>query len=439
MPDGEVDALGNFGYIVNSDAGLGKSVKPLPWEFLLFVIDHKTPFPERRWAFKYFASQRGRVTSWHKDVPYDKGMLQTEQTGKGPGPKLTGHEYTLENIKRYGGVCAQQADFVARVAKSLGQPTVYVSGESSYRGWHAWVMWVTVVKPGKDNKVRFNLVSDGRTRGFERDAFYTGWITDPQTGQRILDRDMERRLTVVGNDPPARRQASLAMRAYPGLCESLTLNTKDRIAYLDRVLQLVPRCEEAWVEFARLAREGELSGTQRGVASAKLAALTKTFAPWPDFIARLSDDLLVPETNATQKIKHYQAIVAMFEKAGRPDLCCDVRLKIAKLHGAQKRYKEATQALTQAVRKFPTEGRYIPRLLEACEKVCENYPAGVKTLAGLYLELAPALVLHYKGEKNPFLDKVIKQGETFYEKNNLTKQAQTFQARVAQAKARAGS
>ena len=198
LPTALADARANFRHLANADKVIVANLKVLPREFLAFVVDNKTPIEERKWAQRFVATQKG-TSSWHQSIAYDKGMLQTEQTGKGPGPKLAGHEYTLANIKKYGGVCAQQADFVARVGKSLGQPTVYISGESSYRGWHAWVMWVAPLKQakGKDG-TRFTLVSDGRTRGFEKDAFYVGHLTDPQTGKRITDRDMERRLSVVG-------------------------------------------------------------------------------------------------------------------------------------------------------------------------------------------------------------------------------------------------
>jgi hypothetical protein len=430
LPDGLVDARGNFEYLYGNESILAGTIKVLPWEFLTFVVDHRTPIKERLWARKYFLGRRGKVSSWHQDVAYDHGMLKTELTGKGPGPKLAGHEYTLENLKRYGGVCAQQADFVTRVGKSLGQPSMYVAGESSYRGWHAWVMWINVVKSGKD-RVRFSLVSDGRTRGFERDAFYTGWLHDPQTGQRILDRDLERRLGAIGNDPQAARQARLLMRAYPELCQTLELDVKARLAYLDRVLQLVPQSEEAWLELARLARTGELSGSWKSTATAKLTLLTKTFARHPDFIVRLSDDFLTVEPNSVQKVRHHERVASLCEKAGRPDLCCDVRLKAARLQSEQKRYKEAAQCLTLAVRKFPTEGRYVPRLLAAYEEVCESYPQGVTPLANLYVELGPALVKHYKGQKNRFLDKVLAQARNFFEAKKLAKHAKVFNFRVA--------
>jgi hypothetical protein len=437
MPKFLADAETNFDYIVSGGTDLVGTVKVLPWELLVFVVDHRTPLSERRWAQQYVKTRRGKVSSWHQDIAYDHGMLKTEKTGKGPGPKLAGHEYSLENIKRYGGVCAQQADFVARVGKSMGQPSMYVSGESSYRGWHAWVMWVAVNKAGKD-RVRFNLVSDGRTRGFERDAFYVGHLTDPQTGQRILDRDMERRLTTVALDPLARRQASLAMRGHAEVVKEAELGIKERVAYLDRCLQLCPQCEEAWLEFARMAKDGELSGTWKSVAAAHLLTLTKTFSRFPDFIARLSDDLLAVEPSAAAKVKHYERVVALYEKAARPDLSCDARLKMAALQSEQKHYKEAAQTLTAGVRKFPTEGRYIPRLLKAYETVCESYSQGVTPLANLYLELGPALVLHYRGERNKFLDQVLDQATRFFKEKKLDRQAKKFAAQVAQARARAG-
>jgi hypothetical protein len=129
-------------------------------------------------------------------------------------------------------------------------------------------------------------------------------------------------------------------------------------------------------------------------------------------------------------------VVSLFEKAGRPDLCCDARLKAVRLQVELKRYKEAAQVLTQTVQKFPTEGRYIPRLLGAYEQVCDNYAQGVTPLANLYVKLGPALVKHYKGEKNPFLDKVIAQAKQFFEAKKLVKHARTFNTLVVQARSR---
>lgn len=437
MPTALADGRANFEYLVNADRTITGNLKALPREFLAFVVDNRTPAAERKWAQGFVKSQRG-TASWHQSVPYDKGMLQTEQTGKGPGPKLAGQEYTLPNIKKYGGVCAQQADFVARVGKSLGQPSVYVAGESAFRGWHAWVMWVTVLK-GKTARdgVRFVLVSDGRTRGFEKDAFYVGYLTDPQTGRLMLDRDMERRLSVVGYGARLRRQTALAMRAYPALAAEQKFDTKQRLEFLERVWKMSPYAEEAWGEFARLAKAGQLTGEHKAAISSKHALLMRTFAKWPDFIARISGHVVAAEESPAARVKYLKPEVALYERMKRPDLACGASLKVAAALRELKKAREAALELSRAVRKFPAEGRYVPKLLKAYGEVCGDYPAGKAALAKLYLDLTPALIRHYKGEKNRFLDAVIRQGTEFLEGSMLKRQAAQFRAITA--RARSGS
>jgi glycosyltransferase involved in cell wall biosynthesis len=52
-------------------------------------------------------------------------------------------------IREHGGVCAMQADFAARVAKSLGVPAEYVGGEANSGGLHAWLptSWAAAATP----------------------------------------------------------------------------------------------------------------------------------------------------------------------------------------------------------------------------------------------------------------------------------------------------
>src|SRR5216683_2629162 len=218
LPGGFTDALANFSYIVEEEKKFDVRTRYLPWEFLVFVVDHRTPVEERKWAQGYFQLAKNRVKSMHQDVPYDHDMLKGERDkGSGSKPHLDGELYTLKNIRSLGGVCANQADFACRVGKSVCIPSVYCWGESSYRGLHAWSMYVNVKKATKE-KIDFTLVSDGRLVGFIMDAFYTGKVIDPKSGQEMMDRDMERRLWVAGTDRAGKRQTDLIMRAYPWLC-----------------------------------------------------------------------------------------------------------------------------------------------------------------------------------------------------------------------------
>ena len=123
-----LNGVENFKYLIDNEKALENRFQHLPWEFLIFIVDHKTPLVERAWAQQYFLRNRNS-NSWHKDVPYDHDMLKAEKAKgivpAGFGPRLQGYDYTLENIRLRGGVCAMQADFAARVAKSVGIPAVY--------------------------------------------------------------------------------------------------------------------------------------------------------------------------------------------------------------------------------------------------------------------------------------------------------------------------
>jgi hypothetical protein len=437
MPGKMLAALDNFQYVVDNEAAMEGRIKILPWEFLIFVIDHRTPLAERGWAQGYYKSTRGRVHSWHQDVPYDYDMLEAEQN-KGTSelrPHLQGKEYTLANIRKFGGVCAMQADFAARVAKSVGIPAVYCFGPSAHRGLHAWWMYVQILQ-GNGNQIRFNLLSDGRFSG--KDLFYTGEVVDPHTGQHMLDRDMERRLWVVGRDLTGKRQAELLMRAYSWLGERLGWNVRTRLAYLDRTLQVSRYNEDAWTEFGRLVRDGDLQADQKQVVLAHLASLSKTFAAYPDFVRKLLDDLVAVQPDPGERIKLYEHAVKLFESGGRADLACNARLQITDLLCDQKKWKPAAQGLIVTVKKFPTEGRYVPRMTRRLQDVCRNYKGGTTQLAQLYLELVPAMLAYYVGDESDYTKAMYEQALAFLQDNQLDTLAAQLRAIAARAGALQG-
>jgi hypothetical protein len=439
MPDNLVDALGNFEYLAGNDKVTEGRLRFLPWEFLVFVVNHRTPLKERGWAQRYYQNSRGTVASWHKDVPYDMDMLRGElDKGSNLKPRLEGREYTLANIKSYGGVCAQQADFASRVGKSVGIPSVYCWGESSYRGLHAWWMFVQVQSATPD-QLRFTLVSDGRIAGFIKDQFFTGFVTDPQSGERMLDRDMERRLTVVGRDPIGKRQSELIMRAYPWLSTQLDFTLKSRVAYLDRCLKVSAYNEDAWREFTRLCKEERAEPGVKAVALAHLESLYKTFASYPDFVARVLDDLLAVQPDPKEQLRHFEQAVALYDRAGRPDLACAARLKTTDLLCGQEKWQTAGQGLIATIRKYPTEGRYVPKMTAKLQEVAVKYKDGPSALAQLYVELVPAMIVYYGKEGSGYCTKLHEQAAGFLEENKLDRFARTLRAKTEQARQTAGS
>jgi hypothetical protein len=439
LPEKPVDGPGNFEYLAANDKVAEGRLRFLPWEFLVFVVDHRTPLKERVWAQGYYQKSKGTVASWHKDVPYDMDMLRGElEKGSNLKPRLEGREYTLANLKTYGGVCAQQADFACRVGKSVAIPSVYCWGESSYRGLHAWWMYVQVQSATPD-QLRFNLVSDGRIAGFIKDQLFTGFVVDPQSGQRMLDRDMERRLTVVGRDPIGKRQSDLLMRAYPWLCTQLDFSLKDRVAYLDRCLKVSAYNEDAWREFVRLCKEEKTEPGVKTVALAHLDALFKTFANYPDFVARVLDDLLAVRPDPKEQLRNYEQAIALYNRAGRPDLACATRLKITDLLCAQENWRSAGQGLIATIRKYPTEGRYVPKMTARLQEVAVKYKEGPNALAKLYVELVPAMIVFYGKEGSSYCTKLSEQANAFLQENKLDKYARDLRIQTELARRKAES
>lgn len=410
-------------------------VQSLPWEFLIYTVDHRTPTVEREWAIKNYAARRPLIGQIYKEVEYDNEMLKT----KGAVCKLHDKPYTLQSLRKYGGVCAMQADFAARVAKSLAVPAVYVGGEGANLDRHAWIMWCEI-KRITPQQVEFSYLSFGQYPDLK---FYTGGIKNPQTGEKMLDRDMERTLGVVGLDRQAKRQADLVMRAYPRMRESQSLDTAKRLSYIDKCFKVCPYNEAAWLELAGMARTGEFKST--GLANQAMShidSLLKTFRMYPDLSWRVFDDLIAVQPDLSARIRQYEKIVNLFEVGGRPDLACEARLRLAGLQCDQKRHKVAATGLAFTIEKFPTEGRYVPKLMTKLEDVCRGFPDGEKFLVDFYLRVLPKIPATRMGEVSQYCIKMHEQAIAFLKehkqllgKDKKETAIPALEARLAQIKA----
>jgi hypothetical protein len=432
LPEGQLGAIENFRYIVDNEKKLVQPTHFYPWEFLTFVIDHRTPLPEREWAFAYYKAAKGKVASWHQDVPYDKDMLKGEQTHNASLlPKIAGKEYTLANIRKYGGVCANQADFAARVAKSVGAPAAWCWGESAHRGLHAWWMHVHIASATKD-EIKFTLLSDGRYQGFEQDKFYIGHVTDPQTGKDMLDRDLERRLWIVGSDRLGKRLCAYLAEAYPIVLEKRGLEVKQKLAYIDKTMKVNKYDDFAWLLLADMAAKDEFSADQKKTALDYVKSLALTFANYPDFIGRVFDPMLEAVPTTSEKAKLYDQVMALYEKAKRPDLVCSARLRVTELMLADEKEKVETagKGILITVRKFPTEGRYVPKLMSKMDEIAPKYKTGVQQTAQLYLDLLPKMIIHYRDPNDEFCAAIEKQAKSFLTANDQKTALSQLEARV---------
>ncbi len=309
-PDNPATAQQIFAHFLQSAPLMQGRAQWFPWEFLIHVVNHTTPIAQQQWALARYVNLRPMYGSCYKTVPYDTEMLDSG----GKVGRIHGKIYTLENILKYGGVCAHQADFAARVGKCLGVPAAYVSGQSTYGESHAWVMWVEV-KTVTAQSIVFSLESFGRYRG---DKYYVGRLREPQSGKSMTDRQLELRLHMAGMDPLAKRQADWVMRVFEPLKDKKSLTVVQQFLYLRSTLELCAGNEQAWSAVAKMASQEDVRAKHKKDMAKILDSLFVTFANFPDFTWTIFDDLIAYHESADKRIELYGRLVALYELQGAP-------------------------------------------------------------------------------------------------------------------------
>lgn len=423
MPANHLDALGNFEYFLNTERAMQGRGQWLPWEFLIHAINHTTPADERMWALENYVSNRSMFGQCYSEVPYDHLMLET---GSAQG-KLNGSVYNLPNIKKIGGVCAHQADFASRVGKSMAVPAAYVAGESNSGDRHAWVMWVEITRVTQAN-ISFRLESHGRYQG---DQYYVGTLLEPQTGLMTTDRRLELELQSVGLSPTMKRHADRLVALMPFIEETRELNASDQIDYLDRTLKLCPVSRSAWLQVSQLSGEEEVQQEQ----ARKMASITNhsfnSLGYFPDFTWELFGDLTRYETSEKARIALYNRLVLHYIKVGRPDLGCEALLELTDMLTKEDRQREAIDALANMIKAFPNEGRYVPRMLDRLESICQVDASSTPHLLAFYDQFLPLIKQMRGTAPSKYCMQMFERGIALFKLHGQTQAAAVYENQLA--------
>ena len=419
-PEGEMGAVDNFRYFLDVEAAMQGRAQFLPWEFLVHMVNHRTPAKERHWALTQYLAKRAMFGACYGDVPYDGEML------KGVPPKLTDKPHSLPNLRQLGGVCTAQADYAARVGKCLGVPAFSVAGESRYGENHAWVMWVEL-GPVTRTGFAFSLQSHGRYRG---DHYYVGHLHEPHTGRRVTDRQLELRLHTVGMDPVAKRQAELVMRAYPMLREREKMDTTAQFLFLSRLIDFCPGNEEAWMALARMARDGQITKANAKPMMRVLDRLFTTFAALPDFTWVVFDDLVSFQDLPDKRADLFGRLAALYDRAKRPDLACEARLKYAEHLVADDRREEAIQGLATSILAFPEEGNFVPRMLDRMEELADQVDGAGQQVVRFYQQFLPQISPKRGSRASPYCMTMYRRGIQRFKEAGATQLANAYQAQL---------
>lgn len=430
MPSPLATAMENFEFFLETEQYMQGRPQFLPWEFQVHLVNHNTPIQERMWALQNYLPKRVMFGKCYHDVPYDYEMLATGSQVC----RLADKDYTLPNIRSFGGVCAMQADFAGRVGKSLGVPAEYVRGQANSGAHHAWVMWVELLQVTR-NSIRFELKSHGR---YNIDKYYVGTLIEPQTGQRITDRALELHLQNIGTDPIAARQADLIMEAFPTIVEQAELDPSRQLVLLSNVTSLSPGNQGAWIALSKMCREGKIPKTESKRLRNMVSRMFTIFANFPDFTWQIFDDLVAFLETDQEKIRLYEQLVQGYEAVDRPDLACEARLRLTDYLLEAERKNDAIEGLALTIRKFPDEGRYVPRMLDRLEQVAADTENVDQKLVQFYHAFLPTIPQMRGDTPSDYCISMFERGIKLFKERNQPALAQAYESELAKIRAGLG-
>jgi hypothetical protein len=249
---------------------------------------------------------------------------------------------------------------------------------------------------------------------------------------------MELRLQTVGLDTVAKRHAKLVMQSYDAICEQAELDTTKKLNLLHQVIQYNPGCEEAWLAVARLARESNGEKKYNKQFQAVLTQLFTTFATIPDFTWKVFGDLAAYYPEGKPRAAMYERLIQMYESAGRPDLACEARLAWVEMIAPQDRKLDAILGLAASIKKFPGEGRYIPKLLDKIEQLATEVKDAEQHLVQFYVDILPLVPQMRGNSPSPFAIKMFERGIGVFNRYNQPQLAMAAQAEMEKIRAGMG-
>ncbi|MDF1814964.1 MAG: hypothetical protein P1V20_22360 [Verrucomicrobiales bacterium] len=179
--DGKKVPVGNTGpvarfafYLAAQEAGaLVFDPAKLGVQDLTFLVDSPLAFTEFQYAQQINIRSPGQLAQLYPRVPYNTARISGKEY-MWPDPT-----YRLFDIGTKGGICMDQAYFVAQTGKAKGIPTLLFTGQG-LSGDHGWVGYL-----GRGGRWEMEVAKYGSQE------YPIGQAFDPQTWQRITESELQ--------------------------------------------------------------------------------------------------------------------------------------------------------------------------------------------------------------------------------------------------------
>lgn len=370
------DPLDLFDYFVSNENQMAFGIRNVPAELLIYVVDATSSIDDMRWALQKYARDP-KVGQHFFDIKYDQAYYQT-----GKDKKIDAVAYTLPNLLKYGGVCADQAYFATSIGKAIGVPTAYATGASAEVG-HAWVGFFQV----QANRKAWNF-DVGR---YEEFRGLKGNVIDPQTRQRIPDAYVSLTAELIATGRAEREAAAALTDAAARLIAlekaHLDFNPAELPASLPNppkplrqpgidaeldLLRLALRQNAgyapAWFAARLLADDGKLTLAQKKLWSNELLKLCGQ--RYPDFALTVLTPMIETVDDPREQDALWIAAFRIFQ--ARSDLAASILMARAQLWEQQKNVPLAGQCYLEVIDKYVDAGPFVLAALLGAEDLLRN-------------------------------------------------------------------
>lgn len=377
----KIDPIAVLDHLASVRAKAVFALDQLPVELLVHVVNAKVTPEEQAWAAKTYPGNRS-PGMLYDTINYDTPAFKynaPKKIFKEPGG------YTLANIKKVGGVCAEQALFASEVGKAIGVPSAFVYTRGATVA-HAYVGYLK--RQGQSMVWDF---SEGRDGDYED---LRGTVRCPQTGTTLdtgtlgltaiwasdsaADRDLTSAMTILAlrageldgggiEYPPAPPES---MRASVPRSGHRAVTVKAQMDLLRAGLGKSWAYAPAWRIAMNAASAGVLDANERGVWMK--AAMNQCARTAPDFAFAVAAAMLAPSLASEQSAPGgWDALAQQFNR--RPDLVAAARFRQADAWEKADQPAKAWSGYKDVIARFPNDGTVIVEALGKAEQLLETH------------------------------------------------------------------
>lgn len=371
------DGLAVLDYYVANERRMMFPIRSMSTDLLTFVVDWAAGVDEMRWALEQWQGNQ-RVGDLYGRIMYDSNnfTLGTEK-------EITKKGFTLQNILKYGGVCADQGYFAATVGKAIGVPTAVAGGKGANVG-HAWVGYLAV----RDGKPYWND-ENGRYEEYKR---VQGRVQDPRSRRSVPDAFIALEMESAGEKGEVREEAAAWVDAGRALALG---NTKPDAAILKlrssqrkatgiaAGLELIEwgltrsNCYgPGWMTIAELAsrpKQSETEDTMSYADRAKWFAVAQKLGgdKYPDFMFEITAALIGGVENVADQNAMWEKMIEQ-HRARRLDLVVRAKMGQARMWEKQSQWAKAGGIYEEIIKRLINDTEDAMDALDGAERMLDK-------------------------------------------------------------------